>query len=486
MASTVQLFEHPRYIEMIENWQLYQDLYDGDHDTLVNKYLVPHALEAKKDAAANELFATRARRTRYLNLQEIIVSLWLSIFFKSAGTPDAALTTMLGDEIDNIDGKGSSLFTFTKEVTKNLILLGDSYVMADAFPLAVSTESQARAAGARPFLELLTPLEVRDWQIENQDSVRFGKFNALRREFDTLLPRKRLSQRPIIQRVSHELFLDGGRFKLQIYLGQIDAQGNEVRNPQTGERVWTDGGIITSDLSEIPVAYVHSDSWLKGASQEVLRHFNLRSNLDNTNYHQGYEKLVAIGVTTEEQRINLAANVVACLPENGDLRSIPASQATGLENAVAGSVQNVFNVGLNQLRQIAADSKVGQTADAQAKEREYTTSLVESELETIETLINQALGYYAELKGKPAGTYSLNKEIEDENFDQWLRVYGAIRDELTRNYPDVNKAAIKKAISKLKLDDEDELLASVDAAVAQPESQQDPARQDLIRQAARG
>lgn len=487
-TNGVQLYQHPRYRQMLAEWQLYQDLYEGEHSTLTGKYLWYHALERKGDADAGIIRNCRIERTRYLNLEEILVSLLVSIFFRNEGTASKELIAMMGDEIKNVDGKGSSLFTFVKSVGQNVIHYGDTYVSADAFPLAAGSEAQARDRGARPFLELLTPLEVPDWQVETDDPARFGKLNALRREFDVLVPRSRLNSQPETRRVSHELFMDGNKFAVQVYLGELDEQGNVVKDPQ-GEAVWTSGELIATDLVELPVAYVHCDSWLAGASQEILRHFNLRSNLDNVNYHQGYQKLAAIGVSNDEQRIALSANVVACLPENGDLRAIEAAQAVGLENAVTNSLQNVFNVGLNQLRQIAADSKVGQTADAQSKEREYTTSLVESELQTIETLINQALGYYAEFKGKDGTncTYTLDKEIEDEDFDKWLRVYGSIKDELASNYPDVNKAAVKKAISQLHLDDEEELLQAVDAAVIKtPEAQADEERQGLLNKFARG
>lgn len=489
MATGVSLYQHPEYQRMLEEWQLYRDLYQGDHDTLVSKYLVKHAAEVKEDADANKIFATRCLRTRYLNLQEILVSLWLSIFFRNPGTADAQLTAMLGDEINNIDGKGSSLFTFVKEVTKYVLNDGKVFVGADAFPLAQGiSEARARELGARPFLECWQALDVPDWQLETADSARFGKFNMLRREFEVLQPRARATQEPSIVRMSHELFRESGKFVTQIYRGELDDQGNIKRDPQTNEPIYLPVGTIPTELTEVPVVCIDDESWMKGAAQEILRHFNLRSNLDNTNYHQGYEKLVAVGVNDEQQRIALAANIVACVPENGDLRSIPASQAVGLENAVSGAVQNVFNVGLNQLRQIAADSKASQAEGSQAAEREYTKSLVESELETIETVINHALKFYAEFKGIPnfKGEYHLDKEIEDEDWDQWLRVWGAVRDDAKQLSPATAKAAVKKAIKKLKFDDEDELLAEVEAAKIKVEPQEDPSRQALIRATARG
>lgn len=489
MADTIRLYQHPYYTLMRDRWTLYKDLYEGYHEKLVeSQYLWMHGLEKKDDdEQAQALRAAREQRTRYLNLMEIMVSLWTSIFFRNKPTPDDALAAMLKEEIDNIDGQGTSLYSFVKDdVLKSILLYGPTYILADAFPLSVATEAQAREAGARPFLECLSPLEVPDWQIETQDSKRFGKFNVLRREFDVLKPRTRASEQPLIQRVSHELFRQDNKFHTQIYLADLDDKG-AIRKDQSGHTVWRPGALQTTDLQEIPVVHADCDSWLKDVAEEVLRHFNLRSNLDNVNYYQGYQKMFAKGVdlNNPQARIALSSYVISGLPVDGDIIFGEPVNTTSLESALSGSVQNIFNVGLNQLRSIAADSKVGQTADAQAREREYTTSQVESELETIENLINRAFVPYAEFKGQSnfKGKLELDKEVESEDLDSWLKIYFAFKDDFAQNYPEVTKESVKKAITKLKLGREEELLDTVENTALEP---LEPEREDLIAQIARG
>ena len=81
MTTGVQLYTHPEYKRAVNDYVLWRDLYEGDHATLVKKYLWYHGLEKKADDTASELRRAREERTRYLNFIEIMVSLWISIFF---------------------------------------------------------------------------------------------------------------------------------------------------------------------------------------------------------------------------------------------------------------------------------------------------------------------------------------------------------------------------------------------------------------------
>lgn len=494
MSTGVQLYTHPEYKRMVPHYEMWRDLYEGDHSTLVKKYLWYHGLEKKADDDATQLRRAREERTRYLNFIEIMVSLWTSIFFKEDPIADKATLAMLGDDINNVDGYGTSLNTFVKNhVLRSVLIYGPAYVLADAFPMAARTQAEARAQGARPYLELIQPLDVKDWHVENANSARFGRFNMLRREFDVMAPR--LSSRDIVrmQRVSHEMTVQDGRYQTQVYYSELDDAGVPVeKDPKTGEAAFQVGDVIRGDLPEIPLSYMPGESWIKDVAQETLRHFNLRSNYDNINYFQGYQKIFIKGVdgTDDNERKAMSAYVISFLkrPDADVIFGEPVNTGS-LENALSESVSNIFKVGLNQLRMIAADSRAPQAADAQSQEREHTNALVVSTLEEIETLINSALKDYAAFKGQPnfTGKYELNKEVEQEDFDQWVSVYTAFKDELSRNYPEVNKQAVKKAVQKLSLGNEEKILQMIDDAEPAPDTAQaDEERQNLFSQLLNG
>lgn len=488
MANGVQLYRHPQYLQMQARWEMWRDLYDGDHDTICQKYLWYHALERKSDTDAAELRAARVQRTRYLNFLELIISIWGSIFFRNEPKPDQATADMLGEYSDDIDGQGSSLYSFVKDrVLLNYLLYGDVYILADAFPFSATTQLQARQSGARPFLEVMDPLQVVDWDIETGNPARLGQFNVFRHEFDVLMPRMTATEMPLRARVSHSLELVDGKYTIKIYRSPIDqATGNFLTSdPQSGLPVFNLVETVDTQLDSIPIAYIKGDSWIKDVAEETLRHLNLRSNLDNINYYQGYQKMFAKGIdpNAPDQIKALSAYVISILPRDGDMIFAEPVNTSSLEAALSECVNNIFKIGLNQIRSLSSDSKQVQAADSASQEKDYTYAQVESAIEDIENGVEQALNNFARFQGKEGfnAEYKIDREIKSEDMAQWIQIYTAFQDKFTNNYPDVDRAAVKKAICKLSLPNEEELIKGVDALpVTTPKAATSQARTNLL------
>jgi hypothetical protein len=487
MAKGVQLYQHPRYKQMQPKWRLYNDLYDGDHDTIVNNYLVPHGMESKsEDTDSGLLLAARKRRTRYKNFEELMVSIWLSILFRNEPTADEEVIALLKDgAIDDIDGQGTSLYGFVKDkIGVRYLLDGDVYVLADAFPFTAKTEGQARQIGARPFLEILPALSVVDWDIETGDPKRLGELNMLRHEFDVLAPRLSPEQQPTFQRVSNALMMNNGKYCVQKYTTALDEAGNLIdKDPASGEVAYTKGELFQSDLDNMPVSYIRANSWVKDVSEEVLRHLNLRSNLDNINYYQGYQKIFikTESQTDEGKRKAMSAYVISFLGVNDDVIFGPPGETTSLETALTACESSIFQIGLNQLRQMAADTKAPQAANSQSMERDYTYSQAESAVDDIEVVINSALKDFAKFKGIPdfQGKYELDRKLRDEDMQLFAQFFGMAKDEISKT-PSVMKAAVKKIVSKMGLPDEEKLFKDIDNTKVAPDPQEDPERQELL------
>jgi hypothetical protein len=474
LSNSTQLFQHPKYKYLKPDWIRYRDLYEGKHDILVTlEYLWAHAIELKGDDTAKRLRAAREQRTRYLNLPEILISLWTSYFFRKdmeIGPVSKAILRPYGAEA-NIDGYDTSLKTFVRDrMLRSFLLYGKAIVLADAFGKTGKSAGEDAQIGFRPYLELLEPLDVVDWDIEASDSKRIGRYNVLRHEFDLNLPRLRANQQPKTQRQSHELAIIDGRYTIIKYTADKDEQGNyrlyDPKNAGSGYAWQLDGEPIQTKLTEIPVVVMDSEPWLHDACEETLRYYNLRSNRDNINYFQGYEKGFVKGINTTDNEAMKAITEYtwSFLPTDGDAFTLPSGDPTALSLACEESLNSVFKVGLNQLRFLPSDSKLTQAEGAQSEEKDNTYALVEATLEDIEVAVNESINNWAKFLGKNdfKSDIELDRAIKPDSVDQFLSVYGVFQDKFSK-VEVVERAAIEKAIKKLGLpeDREEEALKAV-------------------------
>lgn len=467
------LYEHPTFTANKPNWIKWRDLYLGDHTILTSStdYFWPHAMETQSNEEAKSLLTSRKRRTRYLNIIEILVSLWTSYFFREEPQPDDEASILLDADgaLENIDGYGTSLTSLIKDyLTPNYLLYGKPILLVDAYAIEAQNGQQEKELGVRPFIQVINPLDNPDWEIEATDPARIGRYNLFRYEFLQFIPRTSATQEPQTKLCSYSLEKTGTNYVVKKYYATLDKQGNvneQFRDKETSRINWLSEGETAVDLSELPVVGITRDSWIKDAAEETLRHFNLRSNLDNVNYFQGYDTKFIVGVNPSDAASYRAMTEYSAvfLPEGAQPIKLPANDPLALERATADAISTAFKVGLNQLRALPGDSRQVQGADTQLEDKDNQYALVESSIDELENLTNQALQHYAAFKGVDnfQGTIEFNKEITKEDTQQFLEIWAATRDELIR-VNGVRKAIVKKLISKLELENEDELLEMAD------------------------
>lgn len=437
------LHVHPYVKANSLNWKLWRDLYEGDHATMVASYLWRHENERK--AEGTELLKTRQERTRYLNLQEVIVSIWRSIFFRKEGAPDEILAEAIPlEERENIDRDQNSIQTLLSEkLFTDYILYGTVCVLADA-PQGEAASAQDELNGRRPYLKHVEVSAIKDWQKEADDPARYNRLNYFRYEYIKESPRLPGVE---LERYwySDEYYRDPqtGIVTVRRYKGAklADVANTNSLNLTAAQGWALQGEPIELKLKEIPVVLWLGKSWVKDASQEILRHFNLRSALDNVNHYQGYEKLFIKGGSSmnEEQRKALAEYIIGLLQDGQDVISIAPTDPIGLQKAVSEALVNALKVGLNQLRALPADSQVGVSAESLEEQRKNTMDLVLSSIKEIEQIINQALGFYMQFKdGKYSNTpfegkFDLSKEITEPDINSAVQRYQALGDVLAAN-----------------------------------------------------
>jgi hypothetical protein len=491
MSNAAILYKHPEYISTYDTWKVARDLYEGKREVITRpEYLWYHAIELKDknfdvtkflngektraNTGAAQLRKSREERTRYPGLQEVIVSLWQSLFFAEPGRPDNALEALLKDHngLNNINGFGTSLHDFLQnEVLVSRLLYGKSVVLVDSMPIVARNLQEQRELGLRPFMSCINPLDVPDWKMYTDSAVNAGKYESVRYEFIGVIPRQSLQEQPQLRKYSHILSLVNGKYQIDEYYQDLDNEfkiKKEFYNAESKTETWAKGKTQIVDLDFLPVSIYTGQAWLDGVGQEVLRHYNIRSNRDNILYNNGYDVKYAKGVDSSnaDAIAALSEYTIVLLPENGDFGKLEQTDPTGLKETERESVEHIFRVGLNKLRQIASDSKEIQSAEGQDKDNEYTFRLVEAELQSVEDSINDSFKHYAAFLGKPNfdGKLELEKKVSAENFDKFIYAWGSFKDSLMK-VEGLEKAVIKKVIKKLRLDskEESEILKKVDS-----------------------
>lgn len=487
------LYKNPTYILKENDWRMWQDLYDGDHNTMVTKYLWKHENEQKDEG--KHLLAIRKQRTRYLNIQEILVSVWRSLFFRKDGAPDSDLGDLLGEDIEDIDKERNSLQTFISEkVLTNYLNLGAVCIIADAPDGERVSAADEQARGLRPYLKSVHPLDVKDWQFESVDPKRWGKLNMLRYEYLVEPPRGEEDEPKKVWYSDAYVKTIDGSVELRRYRGKELLIGNgylATASSALSDDGWELEKTIALKHSEIPAVLWFGESWLKDAAQETLRHFNLRSALDNVNHYQGYQKLFIKGGTnmSEQQRKALAEYIMGLLSEGQDVVAIDPVDPVGLEKACKEALENAFKVGLNQLRALPSDSKEGMSAEAMSEQKRATIDLVLSAIKELEQITNEALKHYAGFKDKKyttskfAGRFDLSKEIEPINVNALITEFNMLGDALRAN-PEWEKALLTKIARAQEFGDQEQeaILAAIQPRSApQAQTQRVEARTNFLR-----
>lgn len=456
---TIQFYQHPEYQRLAPHWTRYRDFYEGDHDTLASNtnYLIPHYIELKKDESSSALRRAREQRTRFLAVPEIIVSLWTSIFFSEAIELSEQDKKILGEGVDNVDGKKTSFNDYLKDnVLVDLLVYGKPITLVDAHKAEFKSLGEQNIAGFRPFVEQINPLSLVDWELETESTARYGRYNFARYEYLYLPKRASASEEPKQEQRSTVLSLKDKKYTIQIYkrTAKEDKKLTALALNDSNSH-WEPVGETISTLDEIPLITIHDESWIKDVVEEMLRHFNIRSAKDNTLATQGYQRLWVKGITNDEQMKAFSANIVWRLPAEGEMGAIEPVSTESFERAEAEAINNAFKVGLNMLRQLPSDSRLTQAEGTQAEEKKNTYSLVESTLTQLENYGREIINQWAKFSGNKnhKSDLTLNKEIDDEDINQFVTLYQAFRDDFMRA-PEAHKEIVKKAFSKMNLDDD--------------------------------
>jgi hypothetical protein len=405
----------------------------------------------------------------------MLVSFWISLFFREAPRLDDQAQARLGAAVNDVTGTRKSLAVFIKNhIARDFLLYGRAIVHVSKAAFTAKNNAVKKAMGIRPVMEVINPLDLPDWDIETSTTARAGRVNMARFEYDLIESRIRATEEPKLSRYCLEYYRQDSGVIAAKYKASRSAEGGAVT---TGLDIdWEQIDETPLALAEIPIAIEDDESWIKDAAEEALRYHNLRSTKDNVEYQQGFQKIHAI---TSMQADNAAARravseyTISLWPEGSQIIFGAPVDTSSLEASVRQSMDTFFKVGLNQFKALPSESKAVQSADTLGAERDSTVALVQSSLEDIEGIANQALEHWAGYEQQPAGKVELDKNISAEDFDEFIQLVTAFKDEFSK-VEILEKEILKKAAGRLRL--RPETLAEVEKAIdsMQEEDKQQP------------
>jgi hypothetical protein len=476
----IKFHEHPEYTENQESLETYRDLYEGDHRKLISpKYLWPHELEFSNQAASTDpstgtsetvgqkIRRIRALRSRYFNLFEPVISTWISMSLSKPIRLDEETSRMLGEDVNNIDGKGSSLQNFImNDLAISFFRDGKACILVDAPSNDAASLLEQQQAGFRPYMEMIDPLELKDWQMA-ADKSRYGLLDAVRYEYELIAPRTSLTEEP--EEVEYTRIFqrqEDGTVLVSIY--REDEKSDEwipvlVDQPLDG-------------FSELPVALaMNNTSWVKDVAELQLVLFNLMSAFYNQLNTQAFQRVFVSGDLQDKHLISISEYAVSVLPQDAKPYVIEPASTDALIGAIESTMDQLYRVAFNRTRGVSSGSK---EAPGAATLREMSTELIALLIHAVgelEGVINQALKHYARFKGIEdfQGRVTLSRDITADDVAMQIQMFLTYRDEI-RNVQSWRKAHLKKVAATMGYNEEElsEIVGDIDELEPLPQFNQ--------------
>jgi len=455
MSDLIELYNHPNYDANYSEIKKAEALYFNERFELVKSaYLWPHELEMGDTDGAKKIRRQRENRSTYTNYLNPILSIWQSLFLYNGISIDETSKRFLEENNlwRNIDGKNTDFESFIRDY-----ILRDYFLYGSSCDYARATEAPTTAAEDdgtfKAFIEHIDTIGVVDWQFNS-----FGKLQFIRFEYDQILSREKPTDRITSVRESKTIQIVDGSLIISYY--QADSEAVQSGESAKWQLIKT---TLLPGFSEIPIEFITGrESWAKDILDLCLKFYNIESAIDNNLLYQGYQKIFIIGQPDAINKAVVAEHSWVTLPEGTSVATIEPLDTSSMERRGDVVRNAIFRIGLNQIRQMTADSGSAQSADSVNAERDYTKKLVESEKGLVETYIEKLiihLGNYYGIQLQPEVSISFIDTATD--LIQAIQLISVFRPEFNK-LPELKKALVGWAVEKLNLSNEDALKLEIE------------------------
>lgn len=472
----IKLNEHPLYEQTEEDLEAFQVLFEGDQGKLKKeKYLWAHELELK--AKGGRIRALRETRSSYTNWAEVLVSIWTSVAFRRDPTIPPEVADLLGEAIENIDGKGSSLISFIREqVVQSLFVSGRPIIRVSSLGNKPATKAEENAGKFwQPYFELISPLAFKDWGFLSNTGVTHDKFAFCRLEYQELEDRASSKDAPVINTYSKEYSLNEGYLTVTKY--------KKTKSDKGEADYWEEVSVDElRDWDEIPIVAKFGESWLKDVSPHLLKYYNTESVIDNIVLHQAHQRIIFIGDIQGEDAMNLSETSINVLPSGSSVTVISPTDTSAIDNRLNKILSNIFRIGLNMLK-MQLDSAQVESSDTLKQVKDGAIALIQAEIESVETIVNEAIRLFAKYKGQQDFTAGIKFNVDDleNSIDEAIKLISVFRDDV-RDLPKLKKSLLNWFIDRFDLGDKEELKAEVEQMIdSQSRANQEDIRQQLYQ-----
>jgi hypothetical protein len=156
---------NPTHTRHRNRWQFLLDSYMGGEEYRNSGYLTKYALES------DEEYSQRCAVTPLTNHCRSIIATYISFMFRMA--PERDLGSLesdpaVADFLEDCDWEGNNLDAFMKQAATYANVFGHVWVMMSKPDVGAITRADELAAGARPYLNMMSPLTVTDWRWERK------------------------------------------------------------------------------------------------------------------------------------------------------------------------------------------------------------------------------------------------------------------------------------------------------------------------------
>jgi hypothetical protein len=186
-------YEHPEYQAQVLKWRKYLDTYEGNE---VWRFIHRHLRES------DEMYQRRVKRSYYYNYVASVVDLYIAYIYH------APITRQLEDQEEfyrdlheNADLQGTNFSVFIQEAATQAQICGYCGILVDmptVPPELIETEADRKAHRLRPYLTLVDPLQLLDWEVD-----RWGNFLWVK--IEVFPPQDRTWKETIDEEVRHFL-----------------------------------------------------------------------------------------------------------------------------------------------------------------------------------------------------------------------------------------------------------------------------------------
>ena len=232
---------HKDYSETLNNWEYYIRSYNGGYDYMIGQYLSRYNLELDNE------FNQRLANTPCDNHCRNIIQIYSSFLFRVRPSRDFGSMEdepSLESFLKDADLDGNNLNTVIKHAQNYASIYGHCFMILDKPNIQTETKAEELDQDIRPYVSIVTPENVLDWNFERQPNGKY-ELNYLK--------------------IREEVDRENGQYLRMWYPDRIDT----VYMPEREEPQLVD--TVTNMIGKIPAVILYnSKSHKRGIGQSDL------------------------------------------------------------------------------------------------------------------------------------------------------------------------------------------------------------------------